>query len=196
MLHTKLFCIVSIIMMLVLLMAGCSGEPQTTDDTSKATTDSVTGTKWQPETDPVQSTDPAIESIAKVDTGSDALMLTDVSTSSPEPRNGFGSRSPQSTLSLQNDRDNSLVAAKSSRPAAVGSLRVWNDRDGLFSTNAELLEISLQSRAVKLLKENGVAITVPFELLSIHDRRYLVHVVAASARIGDSIALTMADFPR
>lgn len=63
--------------------------------------------------------------------------------------------------------------------SVVGTLRIWRDRDSQYSTNAELLEISLNSKSVKLLKENGIAITVPIERLSEHDKNFLMHYLAA-----------------
>ncbi len=66
----------------------------------------------------------------------------------------------------------------------VNSLRVWRDRDLQYETSAELLEISLESKSVKLLKENGITITVPIVRLSEHDRNFLLYFVAA--RTGES----------
>jgi hypothetical protein len=54
-------------------------------------------------------------------------------------------------------------------PAAA---RKWTSKDGHFSTDAELVEITDDS--VKLKKASGDIITVPLERLSDLDRRYLV----------------------
>ncbi len=68
-----------------------------------------------------------------------------------------------------------------SRPGhrLVNTLRVWRDQDLKYSTTAELLEVSIEDRSVKLLKANGVAIIVPIDRLSEHDRSFLNHVVSS-----------------
>jgi len=61
----------------------------------------------------------------------------------------------------------------------VNSIRQWRDKEGQYSTNAELVAVSIENRSVKLLKENGVAIDVPVDRLSLHDRNFLVQAVHA-----------------
>lgn len=55
----------------------------------------------------------------------------------------------------------------------VAAMRVWRDVDDLYSTNAELISVAIDSREVKLLKDNGVTVTVPVSLLSQHDQNYI-----------------------
>ena len=64
----------------------------------------------------------------------------------------------------------------------VNALRVWRDQDLKYSTTAELLEISTDDRTVTLLKANGVAISVPIDRLSEHDRNFLNHIVSSRPR--------------
>jgi hypothetical protein len=71
-------------------------------------------------------------------------------------------------------------ASDASNPgnSVVNTLRVWRDRDLQYATSAELLEISLDTNSVKLLKENGIAITVPIARLSEHDKNFVLHFLA------------------
>ena len=55
----------------------------------------------------------------------------------------------------------------------VNGLRVWRDSENLFTTNAELVAVGLKDRQVRLLKENGVAVTVPYDRLSEFDQKYV-----------------------
>ena len=59
------------------------------------------------------------------------------------------------------------------RPRFVNTMRVWWDAEQTYSTHAELLAFSNNPRQVKLLKENGVMITVPFNRLSKHDQLFV-----------------------
>lgn len=62
----------------------------------------------------------------------------------------------------------------------VVSLRVWRDANDLYSTNAELIAVALATREVKLLKDNGITITVPFAELSPHDQAYVIEFMTAT----------------
>ena len=55
----------------------------------------------------------------------------------------------------------------------VNSLRTWNDVSNTFSANAELLEVLIKKRQIRLLKENGIVVVVDYELLSEHDKNFV-----------------------
>ena len=61
----------------------------------------------------------------------------------------------------------------------VNTMREWKDNESQFSTNAELLSVSIKRRCVKLLKENGVTVDVSIDRLSQHDRNFLTQAVYA-----------------
>lgn len=72
-----------------------------------------------------------------------------------------------------NDFVPAAVTSKHQEGQFVAQLRVWNDYEGLYSTNAELVSVAIDSRTVKLLKDNGVTIHVPISQLSRHDKNYV-----------------------
>ena len=55
----------------------------------------------------------------------------------------------------------------------INSMREWKDTSGAYSTNAELLEVKMKKRWVRLLKDNGVVVVVEFERLSDHDKNFV-----------------------
>ena len=61
----------------------------------------------------------------------------------------------------------------------VNGMRQWKDNENRFSINAELLEVSIRDRSIKLLKENGITIDVPVDRLSRHDRNFLTQAIYA-----------------
>ena len=65
------------------------------------------------------------------------------------------------------------VNSQQSGKRFVAALRVWRDFDDTYSTNAELMAVAVDSKEVKLLKDNGVTVTVPISLLSRHDQNYI-----------------------
>ena len=55
----------------------------------------------------------------------------------------------------------------------VNTMRQWKDDSDTFSAKAELIEVHMKERRVKLLKDNGVSVLVAFERLSDHDKNYV-----------------------
>ena len=58
-------------------------------------------------------------------------------------------------------------------------MRHWNDNESQYTTNAELVSVSIEKRSVTLLKDNGVTIEVSIDRLSKHDRNFLTQAVHA-----------------
>ena len=73
----------------------------------------------------------------------------------------------------------SLESRSSTNDRFVNSVRQWTDNESRFSTNAELVSVSIKNRSIKLLKENGVMIEVSIDRLSTHDRNFLKQAVHA-----------------
>ena len=65
----------------------------------------------------------------------------------------------------------------------VNSMRKWTDSANQFSTRAELIAVAMKTRKVKLLKENGVTITVDYDTLSYHDQNYITEFVFAQRTV-------------
>ena len=61
----------------------------------------------------------------------------------------------------------------------VNTMRHWNDNESQYTTNAELVSVSIEKRSVTLLKDNGVTIEVSIDRLSKHDRNFLTQAVHA-----------------
>ena len=55
----------------------------------------------------------------------------------------------------------------------LNAMRQWRDASNSYSTNAELLEVLMNQRRVRLLKENGVSVVVDYERLSTHDKNFV-----------------------
>ena len=154
----RLSCIVAI-MLCGGLSAGCNHVIDVTEQKNRTTANN------------------AGEKTATADSDTELSSAEQIRTSGSNPvaaNSGFtGQRSSENRMN-SNSADLSTQGN-----SVVSTLRIWRDRDAQYPTNAELLEISLDSKSVKLLKQNGIAISVPIERLSEHDKIFLMHVLAA-----------------
>ncbi len=55
----------------------------------------------------------------------------------------------------------------------VNSMRQWQDESNTYTAKAELLEVKIKQRRVRLLKENGVIVLVDYTRLSPHDKKFV-----------------------
>lgn len=105
-------------------------------------------------------------------------MLVEPPESNKPHKEGEAGAEPSMTdpkLELSND----FQPGTSTSNVFVNMLRVWKDAKGEFSTNAELMAVATTSSEVRLLKQNGVTITVPVEILSDHDKNYVTEFINA-----------------
>jgi len=97
------------------------------------------------------------------------------------------------SLSPCGDSDNDFapvvntVSSSQSSERFVVAMRVWRDFDDTYSTNAELLSVAVDSQEVKLLKDNGVTVTVPVSMLSRHDQNYILAFVKDLSRASSQV---------
>ena len=80
------------------------------------------------------------------------------------------------------DRTQSELAVHTTSHSAsqfVNTMRRWQDKESQYTTNAELVSVSIAKRNVTLLKDNGVTIEVSIDRLSDHDRNFLTQAVHA-----------------
>lgn len=96
----------------------------------------------------------------------------------------------ESVADLSNDFQPSIASSC----VFVNMLRVWKDSKNEFSTNAELMAVAEQTREIRLLKQNGVVITVPYEILSDHDKNYVAEFISAERQNSSRPAPKLVEF--
>ena len=92
-----------------------------------------------------------------------------------DPEENVEDEGTESVAELSND----FQPTSATSYVFVNMLRVWKDSKNEFSTTAELMAVAENTREVRLLKQNGVVITVPYEILSDHDKNYVTEFISA-----------------
>ena len=103
-------------------------------------------------------------SSALVDSNGESISITKTSRQSDEP-----------TVKTEV----AFLPQSNSADQFVNTMREWKDNENRFTTNAELVSVSIKRRCVKLLKDNGVTVDVSIDRLSRHDRNFLTQAVYA-----------------
>ena len=170
-------------MIVCLVIAGCSNDSPTDDSSAEEQQDQTAQNQtFDPNT--FADTDPS-ESI-----GSPALKVdlpnpmenAQLVTISRESLANESAIADTPVTQPKNNEDAVEPLPGESTDLFVSSLRMWKDDKGLFSTNAELLAVSTSSREIRLLKENGVIVTVPFDRLSVHDKNFIALFMNAARK--------------
>ncbi|MEM9412229.1 MAG: SHD1 domain-containing protein [Planctomycetota bacterium] len=151
-----------------LFCAGCSSDTPIANDENGV------------DTEPMKMVDPVEEESASVESpGMEMESSLEFESDLPE-EHGDSTRLASDSKEVDNDSeqgtDSELTPVEfvSFDPDSfVNCLRVWRDSENLYSTKAELVAIGLKDRQVRLLKDNGVAITVSYDRLSSYDQKFI-----------------------
>ena len=113
-----------------------------------------------------------------------SLSVTILGCTSSTPMANHSDKNVSTTKAVRHidDRTQSELAVHTTSHSAsqfVNTMRRWQDKESQYTTNAELVSVSIAKRNVTLLKDNGVTIEVSIDRLSDHDRNFLTQAVHA-----------------
>lgn len=109
-----------------------------------------------------------------------AGIVIGCTSSTPDPAESGNAVTTTKTVNQTGDRlEPTLTSSSDTDERFINSMRQWRDRENQYSTNAELVSVSIKNRSIKLLKDNGITIDVSIDRLSEHDRNFLTQAVHA-----------------